>query len=158
MSLLYVQSDFLRPQWLTAGNHSTSVMNWSTMWTWSDSFWTTTNSIQTGNVFKQILNDFPVGESAVIVNVKRKKSLYFSLNTEFTSPPSCQCERALVHYCQLHCWTWPSLACEELSKQLKFPGRTVSSQVLSQRSSLPFIPFSANAATWNNEEKEGGAG
>lgn len=25
-------------------------------------------------------------------------------NTEFTSPPSCQCERALVHYCQLHCW------------------------------------------------------
>lgn len=27
-----------------------------------------------------------------------------TLNTEFTSPPSCQCERALVRCCQLHCW------------------------------------------------------
>lgn len=51
-------------------------------------------------------------------------------NTEFTSPPSCQCARALVHFCQLHCWTWSSLACEELSKLLKFPGRIVSSHVL----------------------------
>lgn len=60
----------------------------------------------------------------VIINIKverrKQESLFFmTLNTEFTSPPSCQCERALVHYCQLHCWTWPSLAYEELSKQLK---------------------------------------
>lgn len=80
-----------------------------------------------------------------------------TLNTEFTSPPSCQCERALVHYCQLHCWTWPSLACEELSKQLKFPGRIVLSQVLSQGASLLFIPFSANVATWKKRQVQGNA-
>lgn len=78
-------------------------------------------------------------------------------NTEFTSPPSCQYERALVHYCQLHCWTWPSLACEELSKQLKFPGRIVLSQVLSQGASLLFILFSASVATWKKRQVQGNA-
>lgn len=90
------------------------------------------------------------GASAAVVGVKRKTKkqtkatqllFYVMLNTEFTSPPSCQCERAPVRYCQLHCWTRPSLACEELSKQLKFAGRIcVWSHVLSQGASSLFPP------------------
>lgn len=103
------------------------------------------------------------GASAAAVGVKRKKKknntqllFYVTLNTEFTSPPSCQCERAPVHYCQLHCWTRPSLACEELSKQLKFAGRIcVWSQVLSQGASSLFPPLSVGAAT---ARKAAGAG
>ena len=129
------------------------------MWTMKESFWTTNTWIDAGIVFKSVQTDFPVGESAAIVNVKEENNSFIFHDiehTEFTSPPSCQCERALVHYCQLHCWTWPSLACEELSKQLKFPGRIVLSQVLSKGESW-FVAFNASAVTWNNEEKDGGA-
>lgn len=54
------------------------------------------------------------GEPAALVGVKRKKKkqLLFSvtLNTEFTSPASCQCARAPVH----HRRPRPSLACEDV--------------------------------------------
>lgn len=53
--------------------------------------------------------------------------------------------------------TWPSLVCEELSKQLKFPGRIAWSQVLSQvASSFLFfwILFSASAAAWRGGGKQ----
>lgn len=85
-------------------------------------------------------------------NKKKLLFFYVTLNTEFTSPPSCQCERAPVHYCQ----TRPSLACEELSKQLKFAGRIlcVWSQVLSQGASPLFPPFPVGTAAAAAGEKK----
>lgn len=101
-------------------NHSAPLMNRWNMWTLTDSFWKTTRR-------------------AVSLEVKwrseRERSLLFvivTLNADFTSPPSCQRERALVRFRQLHCWTGPSLAGEELSKTIKVSRKNcVSSQVLS---------------------------
>lgn len=61
-----------------------------------------------------------MGRSAALVGVKKggegEKQLlfYVTSDTEFTSPPSCQCERAPVRRRRLHRRAPPSLACEDV--------------------------------------------
>lgn len=55
--------------------------------------------------------------------------------------PPASVRGALVHDCQLHCWTLPSLACEELSKQLKVSSKNglVSPSCLQARLQVLFL-------------------